>query len=692
MTTIRNSFPAGLITLFCALALGACGGEEPAASSSMSVGADVPPGAPPAPGAGDPAAVPGAPAAPVAPGSPAVPADPSSPAPTPGPAMPAPGGDFVAEEEAFIVEEGDSIDPTAGGFVPSEKVDLLFVIDNSSSMADKQEIFRQAIPDMIDQMVNPPCIVAETKDFIAFPEGGVACPSGTNRIFNPVTDIHIGVISSSLGPRGTVADEIPLGCSEAAGENDRSWLLGRIRPELTAESYQNWGFLVWDPKQQAVPPGDPDLATIVAKTSTQVSTVGEDGCGYEAPLEAAYRFLSDPDPYESLQRVPCPGRPDAGDLCVEPVGVDQDLLQQRAAFLRPDSVVVVMFLTDENDCSLRAKGQGFMAMINRVLDNGTAACDTNPNDMCCRPCGAGLPEGCDADPATNGCSDPADDIAEARPLRCFDQQRRFGVSFLRSTDVYVGGYVFSRVADRAGEAQANPLFTESRGREKIFVVGIIGVPWQDTATPETVNAQAEGLFDLIEASEVNWAQFLPTGGAFPTDPFNVEAMGMRTGSHPITGEAVGGPGTWNSINGHDRSLFVGDNFDDDLQYSCIFPLNEPRDCSLDASYSGCDCVTESDAEGNVYNYYEGNPLCYDQASATYGTTQYYAKAYPGPRMLELLEGVSCPPDLDEGAACTDQSVLASICPRQTTDPTKQDFGYRPVIRALLLNVAERLVR
>ncbi len=609
----------------------------------------------------------------------------------PGPAASPTGGEFVTEGNDFILEQGPVDKGPAGGFVPSEKVDLLFVIDNSSSMADKQEIFKQAIPDLIDQMVNPPCVVTETKEFIPFPPGEVACPAGSSRIFDPVTDIHIGLITSSLGPRGTQNEEIPLGCTDVAGENDKSWLLGRMRPEVAAESYEGLGFLTWDAKGSATPPGDADLGTIIAKFEHQVDAVGESGCGYEAPLEAAYRFLSDPDPYESLQRVPCPGRPDAGDLCVEPVGTDVDLLAQRAAFLRPDSVVVVMFLTDENDCSLRATGQGYMAMINRQLSGSTNACDADPNDPCCLPCGVALPDGCDANTDTNGCAMGSNDTNEARPLRCFDQKRRFGVSFLRSTDVYVGGYVYSKVPDRMDQPQQNPLFTELRGREKIFVVGIIGVPWQDTATDETRDAAAQGRFDLIEASQVDWSRYLPANGSPPADPFNIEAMSARSGSHPLTGDTVGGAGTWNAINGHDRPLETADGLDDDLQYSCIFPLNQPRDCAQ-AGYDSCDCVSETDAEGTVYNYYEGNPLCYDQATGSYGTTQYYAKAYPGPRMLEVLRGVSCPPDLQAGEACTDQSVVASICPRQLNDETKQDYGYRPVIRALLLNVAKRIVR
>jgi len=94
-------------------------------------------------------------------------------------------------------------------------------------------------------------------------------------------------------------------------------------------------------------------------------------------------------------------------------------------------------------------------------------------------------------------------------------------------------------------------------------------------------------------------------------------------------------------------------------------------------------VTELDPNTNEeIRHYEGNPLCYDSETGTYDEVQRYAKAYPAPRMLEVLRGVSCPGD----GVCTDQAVVASICPRQLLDPSAPDYGYRPVVRALLLNL------
>ena len=44
-----------------------------------------------------------------------------------------------------------------------------------------------------------------------------------------------------------------------------------------------------------------------------------------------------------------------------PSGIDAVLLQQRADFLRPDSLLAIIMLTDENDCSIKEYGQFYYA-------------------------------------------------------------------------------------------------------------------------------------------------------------------------------------------------------------------------------------------------------------------------------------------------------------------------------------------
>src|SRR6185436_20106757 len=100
----------------------------------------------------------------------------------------------------------------------------------------------------------------------------------------------------------------------------------------------------------------PDPTTnLVTNVQNLVAAAGEFGCGLEATLEATYRFLADPSPYASIDVQPC--SVGSASTCAFPTGVDADLLTERAAFLRPDSAVAIVVLSDENDCSIRPTGQ-----------------------------------------------------------------------------------------------------------------------------------------------------------------------------------------------------------------------------------------------------------------------------------------------------------------------------------------------
>ncbi len=602
-----------------------------------------------------------------------------------GATVPAPLPDDEGEDTLI----GDVTPPVGkSGIRPGDAVDILFVVDNSTSMGDKQAIFKAAIPDLIDQMVKPPCFNESTGEFVAFDDQGNCTGAGVSRVFEPVTDIHVAVISSSLGSHGLGPDQVegkPICPDDVFEQNDRAHLIPSVRPEDGLDA-SNGGFLVWDSAGDAdAAETDAKLAALATSFGGQVDAVREHGCGFEAPLEAAYRFLVEPEPYATIERGPCSDA-DTSNNCALPTGVDSELLAQREAFLRPDSHVVIVFLSDENDCSIIDRRQGYFAVRPTVMASGTAICDSTPNDPCCHSCvRQGVPEGCEPDPALNGCMDNGRDelevagISEAYNLRCFDHKRRFGVELLYPTSRYLDGFQGDDIINRDNNARIpNPLFQAGRIKQQVFVVGIVGTPWQDTV--QDLNTPA-GTLELKRATDVDWARLLPLpemGNVEPLDPFNIETMDAtrRAGkAHPDTGATIDGPGTWNEINGHDRELAAGDGVMDDLQYACIFELATPRDCAVEGvDPLTCDCTVAETDDGTI-DQATGNPLCRDPESGQYGTTQYFAKAYPAPRMFEVLRGMG------------EQGVLSSICPRNATDQELQDYGYRPAIRALLLAVA-----
>ncbi|MES1183019.1 MAG: hypothetical protein ABUL60_04340, partial [Myxococcales bacterium] len=147
------------------------------------------------------------------------------------------------------------------------KVDLLLTIDNSISMADKQALLAQAVPLLVQRLIT----------------------AGSS--LEPVSDVHVGVITSSLGSHGANGQRDVCVSADA---DDHAHLLGQLRG--LPGTWRDEGFLAWDPHGEQRPPGDADAGVFSDKLRRQVQAAGEHGCGYEATLEAWYRFLIDPEP------------------------------------------------------------------------------------------------------------------------------------------------------------------------------------------------------------------------------------------------------------------------------------------------------------------------------------------------------------------------------------------------------------
>jgi len=556
-------------------------------------------------------------------------------------------------------------------------------------MSDKQEILSLAVPELIQSLTNPRCVDASGIPAATQPTGPTeACPSGTTRQFHPVRDMHIGVITTSIGGHG--GDACP-GTTEPM-ENDRARLISRAPGGGNVATYQDLGFLAWDPAQQLDPPGQADVQKLTADLTALVVGSGQVGCGYEAQLESWYRFLIEPNPYQTIAV--------QGGAAV-PQGTDNVLLEQRRDFLRPNSVLGILVLSDENDCSIRDGGQYYYAAQVGSPGGGVfhlprpqSACATDPSDPCCRSCGQDVGQGCPAKGAE--CEGALSTLEDQANLRCWDQKRRFGIDFLYPIDRYVSGLQDPEITDRDGNVVRNPLFSdlnpndtisEIRDAGLVFLTSIQGVPWQDIArqdpsgkpdlkTGRDSAGRDVGAFQSAAELEENgvWpiilgdpSHYYASAADRPTDPLMIESVTARQGSNPVTGDALAPPGAAtmaNPINGHEYSIPASD----DLQYVCIFPLAAPRDCSL-PNQTTCDCTKMPN----------DNPLCQNDQGA-FGTTQYRAKAYPGLRQLELIRALGS------------QGVVGSICPAQTAQPTTLDFGYVPTVRTLVESLQGRLFK
>jgi hypothetical protein len=370
-------------------------------------------------------------------------------------------------------------------------------------------------------------------------------------------------------------------------------------------------------------------------------------------------------------------------------GTDTELLAERAAFLRPDSAVAVLALSDENDCSIRDDGVGWFVGASSHMPKATAACAANPNDPCCRSCAqteAAPPAGClalSADPvcmgAAAGTYNTWDALNDSLNLRCFHQKQRFGFDLLYPTTRYSLGLSALMIPNNAGTPAKNPLFFDSSGvqtRSQSLVTFsvMVGVPWQDLATTASI---AGGKLEYLDAAGLaaqgRWPILLGDPSTFvaATDPLMVESIAPRTGTQPLTHSALA-PATSqnpleNPINGHEQN--IPDN--SDLQFACIFRLPTPKACV--AGDSACDCSPDKSGDTSAV-IAVNSPVCQPPGGGPAGTTQYFAKAYPGLRELEVAHALG------------GRGVPTSICPK-TLNSANSEFGYGPAFDALLKRVS-----
>lgn len=244
-------------------------------------------------------------------------------------------GDAVKAERAEPAPKDDAPDAGAAASAekrrcaPIDKLDLLLMVDNSNSMAGEQASLKRAFPGMLEALTS-----------------GERYPDDSSP-FPPVKDVHVGVVSSDMGTPGV---ELPPSCNASGGDDGK---LQHLPHGLGCESsYPRWlSFAARD--GATVDQLVDDLACIAG--------LGTGGCGFEQQLEAPFKALwpkrfrgADgaeimPNPYRFLANTEA-GTWGRGDAPAAEGGND--------GFLRPStdaspSLVVVVVVSDEDDCSVR---------------------------------------------------------------------------------------------------------------------------------------------------------------------------------------------------------------------------------------------------------------------------------------------------------------------------------------------------
>ncbi len=542
-----------------------------------------------------------------------------------------------------------------------DKIDIVLALDNSSSMADKQELLAEAIPDLVGRLVNPLCVdmtgnLAPNQP----PDPSAACAAGFEREFKPIGDINVGIVTSSLGGMGS--DQCAVLPSNH--DDDQGHLVARSANGTTV-SYKGEGFLAWDPNHMRGGISDP--TGLQDQLKDLVKGTGQDGCGYEQQLESVVRFLVDPAPYASLVK---------NGSNVVPTGTDMALLQQRAQFLRSDSLLAIVLLSDENDSSLNyLDQQAYLPWNSAPFYRASSVCATSPTDKCCYSCGLAAPAGCPAKSSDASCSINGGVYTAQQDginLKPDQTKKKYGFEANFPVKRFVNAFTKPTIDPTqpdllvSGSAKAvpNPIFSDLsnsgqpvRSADLVFFAAIVGVPNEAVAAdPKDIS---KGVQDSDTLDHNNfWAQYVGDPDKYipPTNPIMQESTAPRAGlpTAPIIPPTVAAP------NGGERAL--DPNIPIDLQYTCIFQLKTPESTTVD-------CLMPDSSN---------NPLC-TMSGGKPTTPQLYAKAYPGLRELAVVDGMQA------------QGIAASICPANSTQDTdKTTFGYTPAVGSIINRLKAKL--
>lgn len=492
--------------------------------------------------------------------------------------------------------------------VPASKVDILLVVDNSTSMSDKSSLLAGSLGTLIRNVA-------------------------TGR------DVHLGVITSSLGNSGGDV------CDEARADTN-----GHAHLRTTGEN----GNTVAGAESGVLSYAGGDVDTFVSRAEDLVRGVGQDGCGLEAQLESMYRFLVQPDPWEKVT-VPDGRKATLG------AGIDMTLIAQRSAFLRPDSALVVLMITDEDDASIDPRsinGQGWAFATNnfpgstsqrsggasagRTAPRGTDACETDPGSPDCISCAF-------ESPRTGVCLDndgfygPSDDDLN---VRFHDMKQRYGVDPQFPLQRYIDGLTKSMVPDRSAEHVTtndtvapythtakctNPIFAAELPKEADSADELCNLARGPRSRELVLFALLGGLPKELATASPDWTKIVGN------DPANYDRSGIDPHMIQSTEPRPGLPGP----NGAATDPVHGREYNtnkSDLQYACTFALPTARSCP--PMSDSCDC-----SEGSEMN----PPLCGAPGE------QLRAKAYPTIRPLRLAQGLG------------ERGIIGSVCATDYAD-------------------------
>ncbi|MET0282889.1 MAG: hypothetical protein ABW352_00405 [Polyangiales bacterium] len=253
-------------------------------------------------------------------------------------------------------------DASAPG-VPTGALDVLFVIDNSGSMASEQLKVAQQLPNLVR-------VLTSGDRYPGVPDANLPPGAAAKRKFPAVTSLHLGVISTNAGG----IDELPSNAQEAirscADLGDDGKLLnsttvavdGVIATNRSEFVGYDAGQVVLPPRPECDLPGLPTYQQFVAGDNADavttafgcVAALGVRGCPFEQPLESMWKALAPSTGSDALHQFINGGK-GQGDRYNE-------------GFLRAEATLAVVLVSDEEDCSISDQGKVMFSLTQEAED------------------------------------------------------------------------------------------------------------------------------------------------------------------------------------------------------------------------------------------------------------------------------------------------------------------------------------
>jgi hypothetical protein len=277
------------------------------------------------------------------------------------------------DEATFTPGDPGSVTPnphnTSGPVSAATAVDVLFMIDNSGSMSEEQK----KISAILDEIVQ------------SLGQGRKA--RGDDPGFPGAESLHIAVVSSDMGVNGAPSQKSCGSLSflpdERSPTTANTFLNkpkgddGIFQTSTTVAVQGIWGSLTPGGEPAELVAGDPscanvafpdgqrfidlaagDDALVAAQAFRCVAKLGKNGCGLEQPLESVLKALTSPD--SSLRFTSnSKGQGEAWGA--------HTVSGPNAGFLRDEAVLVVVFLTDEEDCSVPDSSNAMFDAMSTVI-------------------------------------------------------------------------------------------------------------------------------------------------------------------------------------------------------------------------------------------------------------------------------------------------------------------------------------